>query len=121
MPISLIEYLDNRQASHRYGSKGLHDMAISIEVFTLLLNICMGAFCVALVRVFRDSIFADIAKFLFILAVSLMAHSAIDVFITGPDTFFIYGISALVASICYLLLVYAVFAALQNMIKSEGK
>lgn len=81
----------------------------------MLLNIALGVVCIALVRVFAGSIFADIAKFLFILAVSLMAHSAINVFLTGPFTFFVYAVSGLVLSICYLLLVYAVYAALKNI------
>ena len=94
-------------------------MTETIEILTLGLNIGLGIACVALIYIFDESIFADIAKFLFILAVSLMIHSAIDAFYTGPFAFFAYGVFALIASICYLLLVSAVFSTLKGMFNAK--
>lgn len=91
---------------------------ISAEALTMFLNVGLGIVCIALIQMFKDSLFADIAKFLFILAVGMMAHSVIYVFLSGPYTLFVYGVSAVVVSVCYLLLVSAIWITLKKL--TEG-
>jgi len=90
-------------------------LEVSVEVGTIFLNVGLGIVCLALIQVFKDSLFADIAKFLFILAVSMIAHSAVKVFLSGEYTSFVYGVSAVVVSVCYLLLVSAILTALNKI------
>jgi energy-converting hydrogenase Eha subunit C len=82
---------------------------------TVFVNIGLGIVAMALLQMFKDSLFADIAKFLFILAVTLAAHSAIPVFLSGQYLDVIYGMTALMASISYLLLVLAILTALKKI------
>ncbi len=94
-------------------------MQITIETWTIFLNVGLGIVCLALIQIFRDSLFADIAKFLFILAVTLIAHSAIKVFLLGEYATFVYGVSAVVVSVCYLLLVWSILTTLKKINKKE--
>ncbi len=82
---------------------------------TVFVNIGLGIVAMALLQMFKDSLFADIAKFLFILAVTMIAHSAIPIFLSGQYTDVIYGITALMTSISYLLLVLAILTALRKI------
>lgn len=94
-------------------------MQITIETWTIFLNVGLGIVCLGLIQIFKDSLFADIAKFLFILAVSLIAHSAIKVFLVGESATFVYGVSAVVVSVCYLLLVWSILTTLKKINKKE--
>lgn len=95
-------------------------MEFSVEVGTIFLNVGLGIVCLGLIQIFKDSLFADIAKFLFILAISLIAHSAVKVFLSGEYALFVYGVSAVVVAICYLLLVSATLKALSMISKKES-
>ena len=79
------------------------------------MNVGLGIVCLALIQIFKDSLFADIAKFLFILAISLIVHSAVKVFLSGDYMLFVYGVSAVIVSVCYLLLVSAILTALNKI------
>ena len=90
-------------------------MEISVEIGTVFLNVGLGIVCLALIQIFKDSLFADIAKFLFVLAISMIAHSAIKVFLSGEYSVFVYGVSAVVVSVSYLLLISAILTALSKI------
>ncbi len=90
-------------------------MEISVEIGTIFLNVGLGIVCLALIQIFKDSLFADIAKFLFILAISMIAHSAVMVFLSGEYSVFIYGVSAVIVSVSYLLLISAILTALSKI------
>lgn len=92
-------------------------MTLVAELLVFLLNICLAGAALALSRIFSGSVFATIPKYLLILAGSLVLHSSADLFLTGSSEFFVYGFSALLASISYVLLVYGTYAVLIKISK----
>ena len=92
-------------------------MKLLLEFIVLFLNICLAAATIVLSRLFSGSIFAAIPKYMLVLAVSLVLHSAVDLFLAGPYGSFVYGLTALIASLSYLLLVYGVYAVLEKISK----
>ena len=92
-----------------------------LEAVALFLDFGVLGAAVMLAPVVSGSVFAAIPKYITVLALSLIVHSAIGAFLTGRYAFFVYGLSALIVSICYLLLVYGVFSVLRNISKSGGE
>ena len=92
-------------------------MKLLLEFLVFVLNISLAAATLVFWRLFSGSVFAAIPKYMLVLAVSLMLHSAVDLFLVGPFGSFIYGLTALIASLSYLLLVYGVYAVLEKISK----
>lgn len=97
---------------------GDYKMTLLVEFLVLFLSLSLAAATAALSRLFSGSVFAAIPKYMLVLAITLVLHSAADLFLTGPWGSFFYGLTAFVASLCYLLLVYGVYAVLRKI--SEG-
>lgn len=95
-------------------------MTLIFELLVLFLNICLAATALTLARIFSGSVFAAIPKYMMILAVSLALHSMADLSLTGPLGSSVYGLTALIASLSYLLLVYGTYAVLTKISKGGG-
>lgn len=95
-------------------------MKLSLEFLVLFLNICLAAAALGVTRIFSGSVFSAIPKYMLVLAVSLILHSAVDLFLAGPYRSFIYGLTALIASLSYLVLVYGIYAVLKKISKGGG-
>lgn len=93
-------------------------MILPLDLLVFFLSICLAVATLVLWRIFSGSVFAAIPKYMLILAASLILHSSVDLLPAGPLESFVYGLTALIASLSYLLLVYGVYAVLKKI--SEG-
>ena len=92
-------------------------MELFLELLVLFLNICLAAVVLVLSKLFSGSVFAVIPKYMLVLAASLLLHSGVDLLLAGPYEDFIYGLTAFIASLSYLILVYGVYAVLNEISK----
>lgn len=96
-------------------------MTLVAEFLVFILNICLAGAALALSRIFSGSAFATIPKYMLILAGILILHSSADLFLTGAYESLVYGLSALMASISYVLLVYGTYAVLIKISKGGDR
>lgn len=99
---------------------GDYKMTLLVEFLALFLSICLAAATLTLSRIFSGSVFAAIPKYMLVLAGSLVLHSSADLFLTGPIQSFVYGLTALIESLGYLLLVYGTYAVLTKISNRGG-
>ena len=92
-------------------------MELALNVLVLVLDICVVMAALMLVIVFSDSTFSNVPRYLLILALSLTAHALSEIFLPGRLGFFVYGITASLSSLSYLLVVYGIFIVLKNISK----
>ena len=90
-------------------------MELALNTLVLLLDICLAMAALMLVIIFSGSTFFSMSRYLLILALSLTAHALSEIFLSGQLGFFVYGITASVASLSYLLVVYGIFIVLKNI------
>ncbi len=95
-------------------------MELFLELLVLVLNICLAATAMVVLPIFNGSVFASIPKYILVLAAALVLHSGADLFLTGPYESFLYGLTALIASLSYLALVYGVYEVLREISNKGG-
>lgn len=95
-------------------------MKLDLEILVLLLNVGLVVAAVWLARILAGSVFANIPRTLIVMAVALTVHSAVDLFVHGPYTFFLYGLTALIAAVAFLFVVYDVYVALKRIATTGG-
>jgi hypothetical protein len=86
-----------------------------IEITVLILNIGLIAAALWLNRWVSGSVFSKIPKYLIVLGASMMVHSASEIWALGRVDVLVYYVTALIASLAYLMVVYGVFVALGRM------
>ena len=96
-------------------------MTLALEVLILLLDVGLGIAALVLVPTLSGSVFAILPRYMLILALSLIVHALTEILLSGPSEFFIYGLTASMATASYLLLVYGLFGVLKNISESESK
>ena len=92
-----------------------------LEVLVLLLDVGLAIAALVLVPILAGSVFAIIPRYMLIMALSLIVHALTEIFLSGPYEFFIYGLTASIATLSYLLLVYGLFGVLKNISASRSE
>ena len=90
-------------------------MELALNVLVVLLDICLGMAALMLVIIFSGSVFSSMSRYMLILALSLTVHALSELFLPGRPAFLVYGITASIASLSYLLVVYGIFIVLKNI------
>lgn len=94
-------------------------MEVVLELLVLLLNSSLVVTSIFLMQLLAGSGFFNISKYLLVLALALIIHSASAVLISGTLGHLIYGLTALIVSLCYLLVVWQIYQSLRKI--SGGK
>jgi len=92
---------------------------LTLEALVLLLDVGLGIAALVLVIFFLGSAFSSVPRYMLLLAFSLTVHAITHIVVPGKFGFFLYGFTAVVASLSYLLLVYGVFVTLKNISERE--
>ncbi len=90
-------------------------MELALSVALVLVNISLAVATLRLIMIFSGSAFSDVAIYMLVLALSLIVHVVSEIFLSGRLGFFIFGVTATMASLSYLLVVYGVFIVLKNI------
>ena len=96
-------------------------MELALEVLVLLLNVGLAVAALVLLPMLSGSVFASLPRYMLILAASLIAHASTEIFLSGTYEFFIYGLTASIATLSYLLLVYGLYGVLKNISASRSE
>ena len=90
-------------------------MELALSVTLVLVNISLAMAALRLIIIFSGSAFSDVAQYMLVLALSLIVHTVSEIFFSGRLGFFIFGVTATMVSLSYLLVVYGVFIVLKNI------
>lgn len=94
-------------------------MELTLEVLVLFLNLGLAMAAIGLFRILTGSVFSNLPKYVLILALSLIVHASSDIFLSGQFGFLVYGSTAAIASLSFLLLAYDIFVILKNIEESR--
>lgn len=95
-------------------------MKPDLELLILALDFGLAAASLRLARALSGSVFANIPRYMLVLASALIIHSLSDILLSGGYATLAYGLTALIASASYLLLIYGVYSALKKISGSGG-
>jgi hypothetical protein len=88
-----------------------------IEIAVLIVNMGLIAAALWLNRWVSGSVFSRIPRYLIVLGAAMIVHSGSELWLQDADL--IYYVTALIASLAYLMVVYGVFVALRTMSRRE--
>ncbi len=95
-------------------------MELALEALVLFLNVGLAIAALVLLPMLSGSVFASIPRYMLVLAVGLIAHVSTEIFLSGPYEFFIFGLTASIATLSYLLLIYGLFGVLKNISENRS-
>ena len=96
-------------------------MKLILESSVFIINIGLIIAALRLGQVVSGSVFANIPKYIVVMASALTIHSGVDLFLGGRYQFFLYGLTALIVSLSYLAVMYGIYVVLKRISASGGK